>query len=106
MAAPTASLRTFAILWCGQFVSITGSALSGFGLGVYAYQLTGSVTALGMIYALTSLPQILASPFGGSLVDRWGAHRSLVLGNVGNMAIALALAGLLVTHTFSVWHLY
>ncbi|MFC0527572.1 MFS transporter [Phytohabitans kaempferiae] len=106
MAAPTAGLRTFVILWCGQFVSLTGSSVSGFALGVYAYQLTGSVTTLGIVYALAYLPVILASPFTGSLVDRWGVQRSLVVSNIGNLVVMLTLAGLLITDTFVTWHIY
>ncbi|MET7880889.1 MFS transporter [Micromonospora profundi] len=106
MAAPTTGLRTYVILWCGQFVSLAGSSLSGFALGVYAYLLTGSVTTLGVIYALAYLPQILASPFTGSLVDRWGPRRALVVSNVAAAAVMLALAALLATDRFAIWHIY
>src|SRR5689334_2872134 len=106
MAAPRAGFRSFIVLWCGQFVSMTGSALSGFALGVYAYQITGSVTTLGVVYSLVYLPLILLSPFTGSLVDRWGARRALVVSNIGNMAFVLALALLLLTGLFTTWHIY
>ncbi|SBT65709.1 Major Facilitator Superfamily protein [Micromonospora sediminicola] len=106
MTAATSGFRAFAILWCGQFVSLTGSALAGFGLGVYVYRITGSVTTLGFVYALAYLPLILASPVAGSLVDRWGPWRALLVSNVGSMLAVLTLAGLLATETFDVWHLY
>ena len=105
MAAPT-GLRTFVILWCGQIVSWTGSSLSGFALGVYAYLQTGSVTTLSLIYALAMLPQILASPFTGSLVDRWGPRRALVVSNVAATMVMLTLAALLATDRFLIWHIY
>jgi len=105
MAAPT-GLRTFVILWCGQIVSWTGSSLSGFALGVYAYLQTGSVTTLSLIYALAMLPQILASPFTGSLVDRWGSRRALVVSNVAATLVMLTLAALLATDRFLIWHIY
>jgi MFS family permease len=98
--------RAFVVLWCGQFVSLTGSALSGFALGVYVYQLTGSATALGFVLALSFLPMILCSPFTGSLADRWGARRSLLVTNTAAMTVMLALATLLFTDTFAVWHVY
>src|SRR6186713_1338116 len=106
MAGPTAGLRTFVILWSGQFVSLTGSALSAFALGVYAYHLTGSVTVLGLVYAMAYLPLILVSPFTGSLVDRWGARRSMVVSNIGATTVMLTLAVLLVTHTIVTWHIF
>jgi len=85
---------------------MTGSSLSGFALGVYAYLLTGSVTTLGLIYALAYLPQILASPFAGSLVDRWGPRRALVASNVAALFVMLTLATLLATDRFLIWHIY
>jgi MFS family permease len=106
MTAPSTGLRRFAILWCGQIVSMTGSGLSGFALGVYAYLLTGSVTTLGLVYALAFLPQILAAPFAGSLVDRWGSRRALVASNVAALLVMLTLATLLATDRFLIWHIY
>jgi MFS family permease len=104
MAAPVSGFRMFVILWGGQFVSLTGSAFSSFALGVYVYQLTGSAATLGLIYALASLPFILALPFTGSLVDRWGARRALLVGNAGGLLVTLFLAVLLVTGAFTPWH--
>jgi hypothetical protein len=49
-------MRTFFVIWSGQLVSTIGSGLTGFALGVWIYQETGSVTlfALNMLaYALT-----------------------------------------------------
>src|SRR5215207_5406686 len=93
MTAPT--LRRFVIIWCGQIVSMTGSSLSSFALGVYAYLLTGSVTTLGFIYALAYLPLILASPFTGSLVDRWGPRRAMVVCKMAVADVLLTPAALL-----------
>src|SRR5262245_1147251 len=106
MAAPPAGLRTFVVLWSGQFVSLTGSALSAFALGVYSYHRTGSVTVLGLVYALAYLPMILVSPFTGSLVDRWGVRRSMVVSNIGATAVMLTLGVLLVTDTIATWHIF
>ena len=103
---PYAGFPAFVIVWCGQFASLTGSALSAFALAVYIYQLTGSVTALAMVYALAFLPLIGASAFTGSLVDRWGVRRSMLVGNAGSLLVMLTLAGLLFTDTFAAWHIY
>ncbi|MEO3808382.1 MFS transporter [Sphaerisporangium sp. B11E5] len=102
--APTASgFRAFTVLWCGQFVSLTGSALSGFALGVYVYQVTGSATTLGLIYALSALPFVLASPFTGSLVDRFGAKRAMVAANAGSLIVMSVLAAALFIDASAVW---
>ncbi len=103
---PAGGFATYCVLWSGQFVSMIGSELSGFALGVYIYQLTGSATTLGSVVALSFLPMILGSPLAGALVDRWGTRRALAVANAGALATTFALAALLVTGTFTVWHVY
>jgi MFS transporter, DHA3 family, macrolide efflux protein len=104
--APVSGFQGFVILWSGQFISLVGSNLAGFALGIYVYWLTGSATAFGGVLALSLLPAVLASPFAGSLVDRWGTRRSLVIANVGNVVVTGVLALLLATGAFAVWHVY
>ncbi|GAA1510288.1 hypothetical protein GCM10009677_49060 [Sphaerisporangium rubeum] len=101
--APASGFRAFVVLWCGQFVSLTGSALSGFALSVYVYQVTGSATALGLVYALSSLPFLVASPFAGSLVDRFGARRAMITSGVGSLFVMLFLAVALAADATAVW---
>lgn len=101
---PESGFRTFVVLWAGQFVSLVGTFLSSFALGVYVYQVTGSVTMLGFVYALSFLPMILVSPVAGTLVDRWGNRTALLVSNAGAMLVALALALLFLTGGFQVWH--
>jgi MFS family permease len=105
-APPAGGFATYCVLWSGQFVSMIGSELSGFALGVYIYQLTGSATTLGSVVALSFLPMILGSPFAGALVDRWGTRKALAVANAGALATTFALAALLATGTFAVWHVY
>ncbi len=102
MAAPR-SFRAFTVLWVGQFASLTGSGLTSFALGVYAYQRTGSVTTLSLVYALAFLPFLIAAPFAGALVDLWGPRRSLVCSNVVAATTMLLYAAILATGTFALW---
>lgn len=106
VTGPPRSFRRFVILWAGQFASLIGSNLTGFALAVYVYRLTDSVTVLGLIFALGLAPAVVASPLAGPLVDRWGPRRTLLISNVGNLMITTALAIVLVTGTFAVWHVY
>ncbi|MBB2914119.1 MFS family permease [Streptosporangium becharense] len=99
-------MRTFVVVWIGQFASMIGTNLGGFALGVYVYQQTGSAIQLGSVFAIGLLPAILASPMAGSFVDRWGSKRALLLSNTGAMAITLTLALLLFTDSFAIWHVY
>ncbi|HEX5716047.1 MAG TPA: MFS transporter, partial [Thermoanaerobaculia bacterium] len=64
-------MKIFTVFLLGQTVSLFGSTLSRFALGIWVYQSTGSVTqfALATFFAVT--PSIVLSPLLGSLVDRW-----------------------------------
>jgi MFS family permease len=63
-------MRTFFTLWLGQLISLTGSQLTGFALGVWVFQQTGSVTHFALISLFAVLPHILISPLAGPLSDR------------------------------------
>jgi MFS transporter, DHA3 family, macrolide efflux protein len=104
--APASGFRTYVTIWFGQFVSLLGSGLSGFACGVYVYQLSDSVTQLAVAYGLFILPMIAFSPVAGSLVDRWGVRKALLVSNVGGVAASLGLAALLLADTLAVWHIY
>lgn len=99
-------MRAFTVVWAGQFLSLLGSGLTAFALGVHVYRVTGSVTTLSAVFALSLLPAIVVTPFAGALVDRWGTKRSLLVSNTANMVISLVLAALLFSGTFAVWHVY
>jgi DHA3 family macrolide efflux protein-like MFS transporter len=98
--------RTFLLIWLGQSVSLIGSGLTGFALGVYVYQRTGSVTQFALISLSTALPGILFSPIAGALVDRWDRRRAMILSDLGAGLCTLSLALLLLTSRLQVWHIY
>lgn len=106
MPAQATGFRAFVVLWIGQFVSLTASAVSSFAVGVYCYLSTGSVMTLALLYALPFIPFLIVSPFAGTVADRWGAKRALLVSNIGCMIVALAMTALLWTGTFAVWQVY
>ena len=63
-------MLTFSLIWLGQLVSLVGSGLTGFALGVWVYQTTGSTTQFSLIYFFTELPIILIAPLAGAIADR------------------------------------
>lgn len=99
-------IRVFLAIWLGQVVSMFGSGLTGFALGVWVYQSTGSVTRFALIAFSSSLPTLLLSPVAGALVDRWDRRWALILSDAGAGLGTLAIAALLWTDRLEVWHLY
>lgn len=76
--------RTFLIVWFGQVVSLVGSGLTWFGLGIWVFLETGSVTSLSMVLLASNLPRILLSPVAGALVDRWDRRWAMILSDAGS----------------------
>ena len=106
MATAATGMRAYVIVWAGQLVSLIGSTMTAFGMDVWVFQKSGSVALLGLMLALGVLPFALVSPFTGSLVDRWGAKRSLVVSNGGYLFLTLLMALLLLTNSFQLWHVF
>ena len=98
--------RTFMVVWLGQMVSNLGSAMTGFGLGIWVYQETGSATKLAFIVLASRLPALLVSPFAGALVDRWDRRWAMILSDTGAAVGTLAIMLLLLGGSLHIWHLY
>jgi len=99
-------MGTFLIIWGGQLVSIIGSGLTSFALGVYVYQITGSATSLGLVLLANSLPRLLFAPVAGALVDRWDRRWMMILSDTGAGLSTLVIWLLLATGKLQVWHIY
>ncbi len=97
---------TFIAIWLGEVVSVFGSGLTGFALGVWVYQQTGSATQFALISMFAVLPSIVASPFAGALVDRWDRRWVLLLSNLLSALVTLSLAGLFFAGRLETWHIY
>ena len=99
-------VRSFLIIWIGQLFSLMGTSLSGFALGVWVYQLTGSVTQFSLILLFTTLPGILILPLAGALVDRWDRRWTMIISDSVAGLSTLILALLLFVDRLDVWHIY
>jgi len=99
-------MRVFILIWLGQMVSIVGSGLTRFALGVWVYQHTGSATQFALIYLSSSLPVIVISPIAGALVDRWDRRWTMLLSDSGAGLSTLAIAPMLFAGRLEVWHIY
>jgi MFS family permease len=102
-AAP--SLSVFFLVWLGQVVSLMGSGLTGFALGVWVYQLTGSTTQYSFITVCSRLPAIAVAPIAGALIDRWDRRWAMILSDVGAGLSTLALALLYIAGLLQIWHI-
>jgi MFS family permease len=102
----TPGMRTFTLLWLGQLVSMIGSGLTEFALGVDLYNRTGSATQFALFYLCFLVPFLVVSPFAGALVDRWDRKIVLILADMGAALCTALIAVLMVTGYYQTWHLY
>jgi hypothetical protein len=101
-----ASLRAFGLMWFGQLISLVGSGISRFALGVWVYQRTGSATNFALITLCAFLPGLLTAPFGGALVDRWDRRWVMVGCNLASALGILSIVLLARAGALQVWHVY
>ncbi len=99
-------MRTFTLIWLGQLVSTIGTYMTGFALTLWAWELTGSTTALALVGFFYELPQIPISLVAGIIVDRFHRKYLMMLGDA--IASLATLILLLLHHTaqLQLWHLY
>lgn len=98
--------RAFLAVWIGQLVSVVGSRLSTFALGIWVLRETGSTTSYAFIFVCAAVPALLLVPFAGALVDRWDRRRVMLVCDAICGATMLVLAALLATHRIALWHIY
>ncbi|HEY0019657.1 MAG TPA: MFS transporter [Longimicrobium sp.] len=98
-------MRTYTAVWFGQMVSMIGTALTDFGVGVWIYQKTGSATPFAMVLLCMVVPGILATPVAGALADRWDRRRTMVLADAGAALSTLFMAVMLFAGRLELWHI-
>ncbi|HEX2078466.1 MAG TPA: MFS transporter [Longimicrobium sp.] len=99
-------MRAFLIVWAGQLVSIIGSGLTSFALGVWVFERTGSATAFAVISVMATVPAILLSPLAGAVVDRHDRRAVLIASDTAAALSTGVLALLLFTGRLEVWHVW
>lgn len=104
--AQPGNINKFLIIWLGQVISMLGSGLTAFALGVWIFQKTGQATPFALTILFANLPRILLLPLAGSLADRWNRRRIMILSDVGNALVTLGVFLLLTFSTLEIWHVY
>ncbi len=97
---------TFAILWLGQCVSLIGSGLTSFALGVWVFQRTGSTTQFALVGLFAVLPRVILSPLAGVVVDRWDRRWTMIISDIGAGISTLVVMLLLAVDQLELWHIY
>jgi MFS transporter, DHA3 family, macrolide efflux protein len=99
-------LRTFLIVWFGQFVSLIGSSMTRFALIIWIYTQTGDALDLALLGFFSYGGYALASLFSGVLVDRYDRKIIMLLSDTGAGISTVILLALFATGELQLWHLF
>jgi MFS family permease len=99
------NVRDFRLFYVGQTLSLTGSWMRRTAMGWLVYELTGSMTMLGTIFALTLFPMTLLSPIAGLIADRVDKRRIILCSVFVSMLATTSLAVLVYADMIQTWHL-
>lgn len=99
------NIRIFILIWLGQFISITGSSLTSFGIDLWIYQQTGSVTQYALVALFNTVPPILVSPIAGVLIDRWDRRKTMIISDFMAGVATLFIALLFLNSRLQIWHI-
>ena len=97
----------FTLVWIGQLVSVLSTNMTAFALTIWVFEMTGSVTALGLMqvslyYSLPAHHSLLQ----GLMVDR---HNRKLMMMISDLVAGLATISILVLQSMGalqVWQLY
>ncbi len=93
------NMHTFLVIWIGQFISLVGSGLTGFGLSVWVFTQTGKATPMALTALAFNLPRILLSPIAGSIADRFNRKRIMIIADTAAVLITVGFGALIFTNS-------
>jgi MFS transporter, DHA3 family, macrolide efflux protein len=103
LRVPQSGMRTFFTIWFGQLVSLLGSQLTGFAMGVWVYDQTHSVSLLALVQVSLQLPYVVLSPLAGVFADRWNRRTAMIVSDFGAGLAVLAVGCLYITGHLQIW---
>ena len=98
--------KGFTILTLGQLISMVGSSMTQFGLGIWIWEKTGNATPFSIIAVCFMVPNLLFSPIAGTLIDRWPKKRGLILPDLSAGLITVLLIVLFTSNHLNLPILY
>ncbi|MBT1164363.1 MFS transporter [Bifidobacterium felsineum] len=90
--ASTLFSRDFILLVAGQGISLFGNLMLRFAMAMWVLDETGSATVFASILAISVVPTIILSPFGGVLADRMNRRTIMVALDAISAVLVLASA--------------
>ncbi len=87
-------------------MSMLGTGLTSFALGIWVLQETGSVTRFALISVMAVTPAIVLSPLAGAVADRHDRRRVMLLADGTAGLVTAGLVLLVATGSLELWYIY
>lgn len=82
---------SFSALWTGQLISALGDRIHQVALAFVVLHATGSAIAVGAVFLIATLPNLLFGPIAGTLVDRWDHREVMIVSDLLRAGIVLLI---------------
>ncbi|MCD1258911.1 amino acid adenylation domain-containing protein [Paenibacillus athensensis] len=99
------SMAAFFVISIGRLVSMLGSNLLGFALGLWVYQATGSVGDFAIISVFAMVPGLLLLPVAGVIADRYDRRKIMIITEALALVTTVFIGTLYWTDSLQLWHL-
>jgi MFS family permease len=91
---------SFSALWMGQLVSALGDRIHQIALAFVFVDATHSYLAVGAVFFIATLPNVLFGPIAGALVDRWDHREVMIVSDLLRAGLVLLIPLAAVTNLF------
>ena len=99
-------IRDFALLWTGMTVSFVGDGIFLVAIAWQVYAISNAPTALSIVFAAMTVPQVAFLLLSGVLTDRFERRRVMVAADVLRGAAVTAIGVLSLTGALELWHVF
>jgi DHA3 family macrolide efflux protein-like MFS transporter len=99
-------MKAFYTLSAGQFLSMLGSGMARFAITLWAWEITGSATALALAAFFGFAPALILRPIAGALVDRWDKKLTMIISDLAAGLGSVILFALSLNGMLEIWHIY
>lgn len=82
---------SFSALWTGQLISALGDRIHQVALAYVVFDATRSPIAVGAVFLVATLPNLLFGPIAGTLVDRWDHREVMIVSDLLRAGIVLLI---------------
>jgi len=100
------SVKSFLVVTLCLIIATIGTSLTGFALGIWVYERTGSISDYATISLYVIMPTLLLLPVAGAVVDRYDRRKVMLAGQMLALCSTIFLATMLYLDALSLWTIY